>query len=322
MPSLSSTLSISFCFGYLFDPILFSTGDLSAEPDRFTISFTRIESDLSIFESFVLVIAMTAHSRSSSFRRNRLPRARSPPLALRGNRAHLNRPHALDTFRASIQAFVTDGESHPGFEYHFSHLLTQFSFQRRRLYDALCVLSVVGCCEKRLVDSVLWLGLTRIPIAFQNLQLDVGAHLSTSTLDSIIGSNDIVGISALTSQLVLCFLVLRMDTLDIRHIGRYLSRQTLRHKSTLCKLYQITHILEAAGIVRRSRIPSQLRMAAAFFKPVDIQHVPGSLASDYSIDALLKHTDSTPEGVLQARRDAFFLEAAREYEDPEHSDSA
>jgi hypothetical protein len=199
-----------------------------------------------------------------------------------------------------------------------------FGFQRRRLYDVLCVLSVVGCCEKRLLDSVLWFGLSRIPIVFAKLQTDVGAHLPTSTLDSIIGSNDTVRISPLTTQLILCFLALRMNTLDIRHIGRYLSRQTLRHKSTLCKLYQITHILEAAGIVHRSAFPSRLTMVPAFFTPVDIglDRAPEASVAGYSIHSLLNHPPLTLENVLQTRRDEFFMEGAREDEDPQGSESA
>jgi hypothetical protein len=43
-------------------------------------------------------------------------------------------------------------------------------------------------------------------------------------------------------------------TLDIRQISRYLARQTGRRKSTLCKLYQIAHILEAAAVVIRSDV--------------------------------------------------------------------
>jgi hypothetical protein len=255
--------------------------------------------------------------------RDRLPRGRPPPLPIPGHDLMTHVPHTGDTFRTSIQAFVADAESHLGSEYAISRLLTRFGFQKRRLYDVLCVLSSVGCCEKRSNDAVHWFGQSRILAIFQKLQLDAGVHLPVPTLDSIIGSNDTVSISPLTIQFALCFLVLQMDTLDIRHISRYLSRRTLRHKSTLCKLYQIAHILEAAGIIRRSDIPSKLTMVARFFTPVAIESEPRppAAACAYTIESLLNHTPSGVHPVLKARRSDFFAEIARDQEDLEETDS-
>jgi hypothetical protein len=226
----------------------------------------------------------------------------------------------MDTFSASIHAFVADAESHPGCEYTIPRLLSRFGFQKRRFYDVMCVLSTIGCCEKRSIDSVYWFGTSRIPLVFQRLQLDASANRATATLDSIIGSQDTVSIAPLTIQLMLCFLVLQMETLDIRHIARYLSRHTLRHKSTLCKLYQITHILEAAGIIRRSDIPGRVTIVAKFFAPLEID-TPSVTLSEYSIGSLLNHPRSKVGSVLKARRDDFFAVIGREDEEIDESDS-
>jgi hypothetical protein len=256
---------------------------------------------------------MTAMRPGPGLQHKPLRRGRPPPLGPRSADSDMRAP-AIDTFRTSIQAFVGDAEAHLGSEYPMSHLLARFGFQKRRFYDVVCVLSAIGCCEKRSIDAVFWFGQSRIPTALHKLQMDAGAHLAASTLDSIIGSSDTVSISPLTNQLMLCFLVLQMATLDIRHISRYLSRHTRRYKSTLCKLYQITHILEAAGIIDRSEIPGQLTMTPRYFVPIDVESGRGAPIGScaYSIDALLNHSHSMIRDAIQARRGDFFAESTRE----------
>jgi hypothetical protein len=102
--------------------------------------------------------------------------------------------------------------------------------------DVTSVFMVLGSCEKISVDSIRWIGLSKIPPALRQLQLEVEVDSPSVSLDDIIGSTALVSIADLTRRFLLCFLALRMQTMDIRKISRYLSRQTERRKSTLCKL--------------------------------------------------------------------------------------
>jgi hypothetical protein len=241
------------------------------------------------------------------------PRGPSPPIQVRGRPPETQRPDFPTTFAASIRAFIADVEYHSASEYVVSHFIPKFGFQKRRLYDLLCVLCALGCCEKRAVDGLQWYGRARIPSVLLKLQLDAGANSASSSLDFIIGSQHTVSITPLTVQFVLCFLALGMDTLDIRHISRYLARQSRRHKSTLCKLYQIAHILEASGIVSRTDVPGQLTIGRAFFVPVHIDCGGGDprSASAYSIDALLNHPQPMGAMVFEVRRNDFFAVVTR-----------
>jgi hypothetical protein len=218
-------------------------------------------------------------------------RGPSPPIQVHGLPPETQRPDFPATFAASIRAFIADVESHSASECVVSHFIPKFGFQKRRLYDLLCVLCTLGCREKRSVDGLQWYGRARIASVLRKLQLDAGANSASSSLDFIIGSQHTVSISPLTVQFVLCFLALAMDTLDIRDISRYLARQSRRHKSTLCKLYQIAHILDASGIVSRTEVPRQLTIGPAFFVPVKIDCGCGDsrAAAAYSIEALLNH---------------------------------
>jgi hypothetical protein len=222
-------------------------------------------------------------------------------------------PQPAESFRSAIQAFVSYAESNASDEYSISRLLTKFHLQKRRMYDVTSVLTVIGCCEKMSVDSIRWVGLSRIPFALLKLQREAGAESGETTLDAIIGSCAIVSISSLTRQFVLCFLVLHLATMDIREISRYLSRKTGRRKSTLCKLYQIAHILEAASVLIRSDVPGSITLVDRFFTPVDIIAMarPAIGQSPYAIDSILNHENHNVETITARRRKEFSAEIAK-----------
>jgi hypothetical protein len=204
-------------------------------------------------------------------------------------------------------------------EYSVSNLLVTFHLQKRRMYDVTSIFTIVGSCEKLSVDIIRWIGLSKIPFALRRMQFEAGVDSPDISFDAIIGSCDLVSISSLTVQFLLCFLTLRMTTLDIRNISRYLSRKTGRLKSTLCKLYQIVHILEAADIFSRSESPGQVTIAERFFVPVDISLHSESRrsVSPFSIEAILNHSSLTQERVILARRKEFFAELAKQSSETE-----
>jgi hypothetical protein len=245
-------------------------------------------------------------------------RSQEPPAVIP---SHTNRrfPDVNATFRGCIQAFMKHVEANVPAEYSVSHLLVTFHVQKRRMYDVTSVFTVVGSCEKPSTDIIRWIGLSKIPFALRRMQFDAGVDLLDLSFDAIIGSCDLLSISSLTIQFFLCFLTLRMTTLDIRNISRYLSRKTGRHKSTLCKLYQIAHILEAANIFSRSESPGQVTIAERFFVPVDISLPSGSCRSisPFSIEAILNHPNPTQERVTFSRQKEFFAELAKKSSEAE-----
>jgi hypothetical protein len=214
-----------------------------------------------------------------------------------------------DSFRCSIRSFLQSAESSLPTNYPIPHLVTEFGFQKRRLYDVLSVLAAVGCCQKVSSDSVVWLGLWNVPRTLQSIQIECGADSPIATLDQVVESQSSVSISKLTVGFVLCFLAMRQQTLDIKHISRYLSRRTGRHKSTLCKLYQIAHILEAAGIIAKGTVPGQLAITPKFFCLVDLRIPDGP--NPFAIGAILNQKEAEKEGIVQRRRNEFQAEFQR-----------
>jgi hypothetical protein len=209
----------------------------------------------------------------------------------------------------SIRLFLQSAESSLPASYPIPRLLADFGFQKRRLYDVLSVLAAVGCCQKVSSDSVVWLGLSNVPRTFQTIQIECSADSPIATLDQVVESQTSVSISKLTVGFVLCFLAMRQQTLNIKHISRYLSRRTGRNKSTLCKLYQIAHILEAAGIVAKGTSPGQLLITPKFFCLVDLRLPEGP--NRFAIGAILNKKDPGEEAIIQRRRNEFQAEFQR-----------
>jgi hypothetical protein len=111
--------------------------------------------------------------------------------------------------------------------------------------------------------------------------------------------------------------------MDIRQISRYLARKTGRRKSTLCKLYQIAHILEAASVIIRSDIPGLITIVDRFFAPVDIIAVtrPAIGKSPYAIDSILNHENLDLETITARRRKEFTDEIAKKPVEHHEADS-
>jgi hypothetical protein len=228
-------------------------------------------------------------------------RAPSPPTARRPVPDSCASPDAIDTFGTAIQSFVREAESRPPGEYKISRILAEFGFQKRRMYDVMNVLSAIGCLRKTSADSMFWQGLSAIPAALVKLQHDAGADCPATPLDRIVGCDNNVSIFGLTVGLLLCFLSLRQRALDIKHITQYLCRRTGRHKATLCKLYQIAHILESTGVFQRSHVPGQLEFVDRFFATLDLQ----AENNPFAMTSILNHSHSTEDLVFKRRKAHF-----------------
>ena len=117
------------------------------------------------------------------------------------------------------------------------------------------VFESIGCCGKINSENIKWFGLSRIPETLESIQLSLRVNNPAATLDDIFQTQKNISISNLTVSFLLCYLVMRISAVDIKHVAMFLSRSNQRYKTTLCKLYQVTHILEAAGIIQRSMMP-------------------------------------------------------------------
>ena len=160
-----------------------------------------------------------------------------------------------DQFKRAIFNFIAEAESNIGQEMNINKICKMYEFQRRRFYDVVNVFESIGCCGKINSENIKWFGLSRIPETLESIQLSLRVNNPAATLDDIFQTQKNISISNLTVSFLLCYLVMRISAVDIKHVAMFLSRSNQRYKTTLCKLYQVTHILEAAGIIQRSMMP-------------------------------------------------------------------
>lgn len=170
-----------------------------------------------------------------------------------------------DQFRNSIYSFIHDVEMFDSTIVNVITACERYKFQKRRFYDVINVLESIGCCHKLKSDSIQWLGLSNIPLYLHSLQKRFKVHILDTKVEDIFKSDTSIIISQLTQLFILCFLVFHIQTINIKHVAHFLSRHNHRYKTTLCKLYQITHILEAAEILKHTSKPCIIYIDSKYY---------------------------------------------------------
>ena len=202
----------------------------------------------------------------------------------------LNPSVIADSFRSSIHSFVRKAN----FDHYPSYTMTQmcheFGFHKRRLYDVINVFEAIGCCKKTSVDTIMWTGLESIQktmkkLFYQDFQFDnerVG-------IDVLLSEKPSISISHLTISLMMLFYTLKTQSLDIKKVATFLSKNNGRFKTTLCKLYQITHILDSLSVIGKSAVPSEVMLLPPYYMEMKLNdHSP------YTSCYLAKNQSSSP----------------------------
>lgn len=213
-----------------------------------------------------------------------------------------------DSFRNAIQKFVSKAEEGGNNIFTISQMSDEFQIQRRRIYDILNVFESIGLCVKTNADTVTWKGCSNIPKTFIQYQKNYMVTIADVPISRIILSTKCISMNQLTTSLILCFLALQTPTLDIKQVAYFLSRENNRFKTTLCKLYQISHILDSIGILKRSEKSGEIELNQAYsiILPVISSNV-NLVEGPFSIDSLLNRPVINIENIIKQRRIDFVL---------------
>ena len=222
-----------------------------------------------------------------------------------------SKKNSSEFFKLSIQAFVRDVESKPIGKHTLSSIRDKYDFQRRRLYDVIRVFEAIGCCVKTGIDTIIWLGLKNIYPTLLQLAKDNHVFDKEITIDRVLQNDSSISISKLTQNFLLTYFALNENCLDIRAIASFISKNTGRYKSTLCKLYQITYILECIGVViRKPEVAGFLTIGDGYFVDSSKEnHKQKPQASILDINSLLNNPqplkESDEEDYITLRRNEF-----------------
>lgn len=191
---------------------------------------------------------------------------------------------SYDSFRTAIRALVDTMV--PQSSMKITKICDDFCFQRRRFYDVVNVLETVGFCAKTNIDEIKWLGPGNVVPTLKQLQSKFGVNCPDRKMRDIFVDERCISISNLTTVFMMMFFALRENSLNIKSMALFLSRNNGRFKTTQCKLYQISHILEAAGVVTRGGFTGKSTIEDRFYKFADDES-PSRSVSIMSIDMLL-----------------------------------
>ena len=206
-----------------------------------------------------------------------------------------------NNFKLSIQKLIELCNKDTTEHYDMFKVSTHLSFHRRRFYDVINVLEVIGCCVKLDTDTFLWNGLGNVRDTITKMAYTNGVFSKDVTLDSILPNEDCISIGKVTEHFILTFLALQEHCLDIKKVSFYLSRYNNRSKTTLCKLYQITHIFESMGILTKTENTSEFRLSDEYFVSPEVTIQQGD--SPYSIESLLnRQVPFAQSSIVKQRR--------------------
>ena len=212
------------------------------------------------------------------------------------------RPKPQDDLKTSIIKLVNEFETNPENSKAITVLSTRYSIKRRRLYDVINVFASVGCCQKSSLDQIFWKGTDKILPELTRLRHEKQIDDPSKTLADLFPLNSCIGISNLTIGFLLMFYALKSNRIDIRFVAQFLSRETGRYKTTLCKLYQISYILSTIGITTRSEQVCEVLMNPPYISQNDIiEAEPPPKQTFMNIDSLLNRPVHQSQQTSQAQ---------------------
>jgi hypothetical protein len=159
---------------------------------------------------------------------------------------------------------VGDLDRDPERLHSLAHIQQKYQLRRRRLYDVINVLIGLGCASRQGIDGLLWYGRQRIVTELRAGKARLGVDNYAIPLSTLFPCEEPADLITLTSALLLLFVAMKTDTLDLRKVSAFCSRGTGGYKSTLCKLYQIALILSALGITEKRDLPCEITLLSPF----------------------------------------------------------
>ena len=188
-----------------------------------------------------------------------------------------------DTFSQATQKMIEHCSMDSNHIYNINSISNELGFHQRRFYDIINVLGTVGMVTKLDSFSIRWEGYGNIQKRIRELILKHRIYDKNSSLGDIIPGFSEISISCATELLLMSFFATTCQSIDIKKMALYMSRNSGRSKTLLCKLYQITQILDLVSIIRKTNNASEIVLADEYYFP----NLPPDNDSPMSIAKLL-----------------------------------
>jgi hypothetical protein len=164
-------------------------------------------------------------------------------MTRRSNARWVNPAPHNSTFGRQLHSLVTDATNRRGHSAALIDLCRKHQIGHRRVYDIINVFTTLGCATRYTADEVIWTGHDQLMTRLKEEQDRMQIHNYEKSLSELFSPNDCVDLPSLTTCFILFFGALDLKILDMRDVSAFFSRDTMRYKSTLSKLHQISLIL-------------------------------------------------------------------------------
>jgi hypothetical protein len=174
-------------------------------------------------------------------------------------------PHDSTTINESvvIKQIVRYLELRRGTKVEITTLAQDFGIKRRGLYDFLSICATFGICRRYSSTHVEWFGIDQADTAINTLREQCRESNGHITLFDVFGSSNDPSLQRLSVAIIKLFFFLRVKFLDLRKVGRIFAQHITKYKTMLRKLYTVAGGLEVAGLIRKTRIGSEIQLVAS-----------------------------------------------------------
>lgn len=206
-------------------------------------------------------------------------------------------------FVESIKLFIHYLEMNDG-EHSIIKHCDKFGICRRKMYDIINAFESIGCCKKKRADTFYWIGQCNIKNQFQMLIQQRKVDDERLTLEELFPIEKCIGIFNMTTSLLLLFYIFKRETLDLREVALFFSKDPNRFKSTLNKLYHIVHIISAIDLMKKINNSGEVKVNIDLFGLKVIPEIIDDIYDITSVESLInKGCNEEKKRVLKRRNE-------------------
>ena len=170
----------------------------------------------------------------------------------------INKPASNDI--AILKSMADAIEKNPVQIFNPFSLIYAYQAKRRSLFDFLSIVGVFGICEKLTAESYKWKGLNAALSSLSMIKQELEEQAKEMSLLEIMDCSSSPTLQNITIAVMKLFLYLNVDKLDLRDMGKILSKGKVKYKTMLRKLYTVASCLEIAKIISRTSVVAEIKL--------------------------------------------------------------
>jgi hypothetical protein len=205
-------------------------------------------------------------------------------------------------FGRHLHSLVTDATKlDGGYRVQLVDLCRKHQIQHRRIYDIINVFTTIGCAARDHGAEVFWTGRDKLMRHLKEEQDRMQIHNDQKSLSELFSPDHCVDLASLTLSFVLFFGALDLKILDMRDVSAFFSRDTMRYKSTLSKLHEISLILGELRVSEKTGNVCEVEILDPFWEQLRAPEAGNPLSIGFLLNRPARLRDRIPARLAEYR---------------------